>query len=141
VRSLAARRGVELTCHAPRELPYRGDEPLLHRLLLNLLDNALKYSRPGTEVRLELARREAGYALTLKDGGPPIGAEDGARIFERFYRVDRARSRAESSAAGGAGLGLPIARWVAEAHGGALRLARSGGDGNVFEVFLPYPHA
>jgi heavy metal sensor kinase len=137
VRSLAAQRGVELSCHAEGELPFRGDEPLVHRLLLNLLDNALKYSRPGAEVRLELGRRDGGYRLTLADGGPPIAPGDADRIFERFYRVDRARSRAAAGTTGGAGLGLPIARWVAEAHGGSLRLARSSPAGNVFEVFLP----
>ena len=63
------------------------------------------------------------------------------RVFERFYRVDRARSRDAGSAAGGAGLGLPIARWVAEAHGGSLRLARSTAEGNEFELWLPSPEA
>jgi heavy metal sensor kinase len=137
VRSLAARRGVALSCHAEGELPYRGDEPLLHRLLLNLLDNALKYSRPGGQVRLDLGRRDGGYLMRVSDAGPPIEGEAAERIFERFYRVDRARSRTADGATGGAGLGLPIARWVAEAHGGSLRLARSTAAGNEFEVFLP----
>ena len=137
LRSLAAQRGVTLSCHAEGELPYRGDEPLLHRLLLNLLDNALKYSRPGGEVRLELFRRDGGYVMRVADAAPPIEGEAGERIFERFYRVDRARSRAADGATGGAGLGLPIARWVAEAHGGSLHLARAGAEGNAFEVFLP----
>jgi two-component system OmpR family sensor kinase len=137
VRSLAAQREIDLSCHAEGELPYHGDEPLLHRLLLNLLDNALKYSRRGGEVRLDLARRDGGYVMRVKDSGPAIHGDAAERIFERFYRVDRARSREADSATGGAGLGLPIARWVAEAHGGSLRLARSTADGNEFEVFLP----
>lgn len=137
MRSLAAERGITLTCHAPGELPYRGDEPLLHRLLLNLLDNAVKYSHPHGEVRLDLARHDGGYTLRVADSGAPIDAGAGERIFERFYRADRARSRTADSATGGAGLGLPIARWVAEAHGGSLRLARSTAAGNEFEVFLP----
>jgi signal transduction histidine kinase len=135
VRSLAVQRGVGLVCEAEGELPYRGDEPLLHRLLLNLLDNALKYSRPGGEVRLDLARRDGGYVMRVTDAGPPIEPEAAERIFERFYRADRACSA--DSATGGAGLGLPIARWVAEAHGGSLRLARSTAEGNEFEVWLP----
>jgi signal transduction histidine kinase len=137
MRSLAARRGVRLSCHAEGELPYRGDEPLLHRLLLNLLDNALKYSRPGGEVRVDLARRDGGYVMRVADAAPPIDADAAERIFERFYRVDRDRARSAPSAAGGAGLGLPIARWVAEAHGGSLRLAATSPAGNEFEVFLP----
>jgi heavy metal sensor kinase len=137
VRSLAVQRGVGLSCHAQGELPYRGDEPLLHRLMLNLLDNALKYSRTGGRVRLDLARRDGGYVMRVSDAGPPIEGETAERIFERFYRVDRARPREADGATGGAGLGLPIARWVAEAHGGSLRLARSTAEGNVFEVFLP----
>ncbi|MBV9109762.1 MAG: HAMP domain-containing histidine kinase, partial [Gemmatimonadetes bacterium] len=119
------------------ELPFRGDEPLLHRLLLNLLDNALKYSRPGSQVRLEVEERDGGYVLTVRDGGAPISREESRRIFERFYRVDRVRSRALPGATSGAGLGLPIARWVAEAHGGSVCLSESSDDGNVFEVFLP----
>jgi signal transduction histidine kinase len=139
MRSLAASRGVELACRAEPELAYRGDEPLLHRLLLNLLDNALKYSPAGSRVTLEVARRDGGYRLAVADAAPPVPPEAAERIFERFYRVDRARSRSEPSTTGGAGLGLPIARWVAEAHGGSLRLARPNGGGNVFELFLPPP--
>lgn len=137
MRSLAAQRGITLSCHAPGELPYRGDEPLLHRLLLNLLDNAVKYSRAGGKVRLDLERENGGYVIRVADAGAPIDAESAERIFERFYRADRARSRAAESATGGAGLGLPIARWVAEAHGGSLRLANASLEGNTFEVFLP----
>jgi len=137
VRSLAVQRRIDLSCHASGEFPYRGDEPLLHRLMLNLLDNALKYSRPGGEVRLELDHRDGGYVMRVSDAGPPIEGDAAERIFERFYRVDPARARGAESATGGAGLGLPIARWVAEAHGGSLHLARSTAEGNVFEVFLP----
>jgi heavy metal sensor kinase len=137
VRSLAARREIELVCESPGDLPFRGDEQLLHRLLLNLLDNALKYSPPGATVRLTVERAAGGYRMAVHDAGPAIPPDAAERIFERFYRVDRARSRAVESTTGGAGLGLSIARWVAEAHGGSLRLARSGADGNMFELLLP----
>jgi signal transduction histidine kinase len=76
--------------------------------------------------------------LRVQDSAPPVGSATAERILERFYRIDRARSRTEGSAAGGAGLGLPIARWVAEAHGGSLRLARSTPDGNEFALLLPW---
>jgi heavy metal sensor kinase len=139
LRSLAARRGVELALQPGGEFPYRGDGPLLHRLLLNLLDNALKYSPRGTAVHLEVERAGGGYRLRVRDGGARIPPDEGERIFDRFYRVDRVRSRAVESSTGGAGLGLPIARWVAEMHGGTLRLAPGPGPGNCFELFLPDP--
>jgi heavy metal sensor kinase len=140
LRSLATGRGVELTFQPDGEFPFRGDEPLLHRLLLNLLDNALKYSPSGGSVSLEIAHAPGGYRLAVCDGAPPIPPDARERIFERFYRVDRSRSRATESATGGAGLGLPIARWVAQVHGGTLELASSPcPPGNRFEVFLPYP--
>jgi len=104
---------------------------------VNLLDNAVKYSCAGGKVRLDLERENGGYLIRVADAGPPIDGESAERIFERFYRADRARSRAADSATGGAGLGLPIARWVAEAHGGSLRLANASLEGNTFEVFLP----
>ena len=87
-------------------------------------------------MRLDLSRRDGGYVMRVSDAGRRR-ADAAERIFERFYRVDRARSREADSATGGAGLGLPIARWVAQAHGGSLRLARSTAEGNEFEVFLP----
>ncbi|HEV7590953.1 MAG TPA: sensor histidine kinase, partial [Longimicrobium sp.] len=111
-----------------------------HRLLLNLLDNALKYSPPGSTVRLVVEEAPGGCRIAVHDAGPPIPPDAAERIFERFYRVDKARSRAVESTTGGAGLGLSIARWVAEAHGGSLRLARSGAGGNLFELFLPAAH-
>jgi signal transduction histidine kinase len=139
VRSLAARREIRVVCEVKGDFPFRGDEQLLHRLLLNLLDNALKYSPPCSTVHIGLERQGGEYRLAVRDAGPPIPPAAAARIFERFYRVDKARSRAAESATGGAGLGLSIARWVAEAHGGSLTLARSGADGNVFELRRPAP--
>lgn len=141
VRSLAVRRGVGVTFSAEGDFPFRGDEPLLHRMLLNLLDNALKYTSRHGRVGVDLLRLAEGYAIRVWDTAPQIDPAVAERIFERFYRVDRARARTEGSTAGGTGLGLPIARWVAEAHGGSLRLAGSGPEGNEFVVILPYVHA
>jgi signal transduction histidine kinase len=105
--------------------------------LLNLLDNAIKFTHAGGTINLELAGNGAGYHLTVADTGSGIPAEAQPRIFERFFRVDKARSRAEQEQGSGAGLGLSIARRIAEAHGGALRLVQSGQSGSIFVVILP----
>ncbi len=144
-RSLAAARGVSLTLAPPapdaRDYALRGDEELLRRLFLNLIDNAIKYSAAGSAVRVSLEARGATYAVTVEDDGPGIPAEAQARVFERFFRAEHARARAEESETGGAGLGLAIARWVAEAHGGTLTLAHSSPAGTAFVVTLAAPAA
>ncbi|MDE3197023.1 MAG: sensor histidine kinase, partial [Acidobacteriota bacterium] len=112
---------------------YLGDPDLLQQLVLILLDNAVKYSPAGTSVRVRLEEGEARYRLTIADSGPGIPKEARSRIFDRFYRVDASRSRAS----GGAGLGLPIARWIAALHGGSVELERSDDAGSTFTVTLP----
>ncbi|HEX6965152.1 MAG TPA: ATP-binding protein [Gemmatimonadaceae bacterium] len=142
-RSLAVRRGIELCCAPLVESPYRGDEELLRRVLLNLLDNAIKYSEHEAQVRVALERDAAGalYRIVVIDTGPGIPEDAQPRLFERFYRADRARSRSLSSATGGAGLGLAIGRMVAEAHGGRLELVRSSAQGSEFALTLPITHS
>ena len=122
--------------------PFAGDPALLDRLLLNLLDNAVKYSPPGGTVRVALARLPGAYRLAVGDDGPGIPVEAQPHVFERFFRADRARTRTGADggpqgARGGAGLGLAIARWVAEAHGGTLVLERSNDAGTTFAATLP----
>jgi signal transduction histidine kinase len=109
----------------------QGDEALLRRMFSNLLGNALAYTPPGGSVDVSLAKAGEGIVLRVADTGPGIPAEDRERVFERFVRLDPARG------AGGAGLGLAIARWVAEAHGGALRIVSSGAGGSTFAATLP----
>ncbi len=108
-------------------------------MILNLLGNAIKYTLPGGGVRLSaiLARQE--YLITISDTGPGIPSEARPHIFERFYRIDKARSRSDTASGAGAGLGLAISRWIAEAHGGSLELTRSGDDGSTFVATLPAP--
>ena len=137
VRSLAAQRRIELCCAPLPECPYTGDEELLRRVLLNLLDNAIKYSEPQATVHVALIREESAYRITVRDTGPGIPAEAQAHLFERFFRADKARARSLSSATGGAGLGLAIGRMVAEAHGGRLELVRSTEQGSEFALTLP----
>lgn len=135
---LAARKGVEVEIGGPAQAPYRGDEGLLRQLLLNLLDNAVKHTPARGRVRITLERKGDAYALTIADTGSGIPREAQAHIFERFYRVDKARSRAGvTELGGGAGLGLAIARWIAEAHEGRLELQKSDEHGSIFVVTLP----
>jgi two-component system OmpR family sensor kinase len=109
----------------------KGDDALLRRMLSNLLGNALKYTPRGGSIDVSLERADGEVVLRVADTGPGIPAEDRERVFERFVRLDPARG------AGGAGLGLAIARWVAEAHSGRVRIVSSGSGGSVFAVSLP----
>jgi len=116
-----------------RATTVNGDDEMLKRMLLNLLDNAVKYTPPSGEISVGL-RSQNGHALiVVTDTGIGIPAADQPRIFDRFYRVDKARSRA----LGGAGLGLSIARWIVEAHSGLLSVESIPDRGSVFTVELP----
>jgi heavy metal sensor kinase len=134
LRTLAAAKGVELASHAGKELPIRADESLLRRMILNVLDNAVKYTPRGGKVLIACKDCDTGYCITVRDTGEGIPAELHSRIFERFFRVDKVRSRNEGS---GAGLGLSISAWIAEAHGGRIELSHSGQQGSLFSIFLP----
>jgi signal transduction histidine kinase len=105
-------------------------------MLLNLLDNAIKYTPEGGRVTVACHRNGQNYVVSITDTGKGIPAELQPRIFERFFRADQARSRAESDG-GGAGLGLAISRWIAEAHQGRLELTRSDFTGSTFTACLP----
>jgi heavy metal sensor kinase len=133
---LASAKGVTVEAGDPPEAAFHGDEDLLRRMLLNLVDNAVRHTPPGGLVRLGLTRQADRHEITVSDTGPGIPAEAQARVFERFYRADKARSRAEAPD-GGAGLGLAIASWIAQAHGGRLELARSDHNGTTFVAKLP----
>jgi len=144
-RSLAARRGMTLTSKFSSEAVVRGDEDLMRRLILNLLDNAIKYGNECGTIEVELYRNAGAHRVVVRDSGPGIPPEIAAHIFDRFYRGDRSRARETGSPAPsqddshgvGAGLGLAIARWVAEAHGGSLVLAHSTAAGSEFVLTLP----
>jgi heavy metal sensor kinase len=110
-----------------------GDSHFLRRLFLILIDNAVKYTPPEGRIDVALGTDAGGAVVELRDTGIGIAAEDLPNIFERFYRSERARSR-ES---GGAGLGLSIGRWIAEAHGGTIEVRSTPGEGSVFAVRLP----
>jgi len=135
-RSLAIGKNITLTSSIDPELPLHADESLLRRMLLNLLDNAIKYTPEGGTVSLCCRKLEEQYVISVTDTGSGIPSEMQPRIFERFFRADKTRSRSEGDT-GGAGLGLSIARWIAEAHHGRLELTRSDSSGSTFTAYLP----
>jgi signal transduction histidine kinase len=139
-RGLAAARGITLVAPPADEAPFVGDAQLLRRLVMILLDNAIKYTPPGGLVRLSLDRSDAGtgarYTIAVEDTGPGVPPAGRERIFERFFRADLSRSRGDE---GGTGLGLAIGRWIAEAQGGTLHLDATGPTGSRFVITLPMP--
>ncbi len=139
VRTLAREKNIELSVDASSECLVRGDPALLRRMILNLLDNAIKYTAEGGRVEIACRATNTGFEVDVTDTGPGVQPELQSRIFERFFRADPARSR--SGREGGAGLGLSIALWIAEAHHGRLELVRSDATGSHFAVYLPGPVA
>ena len=135
-RTLALAKKISLNFEEASESPTRADESLLRRMILNLLDNAIKYTPEGGRVTVTGRRAGDEYVLSITDTGGGIPADLQPRIFERFFRADKARSRAENDG-GGAGLGLSISRWIAEAHHGRLELTRSDSTGSTFTAYLP----
>jgi two-component system phosphate regulon sensor histidine kinase PhoR len=139
VSSFAGEKEVGLTLEEPprsRPLPpLSGDAEGLERLVVNLLDNAVKYNRPGGEVVVRLGQQDGAALLEVEDTGIGIPSEALPRIFERFYRVDKGRAREE----GGTGLGLAIVKHVAQAHGGQIDVVSRVGEGSTFRVRLPLP--
>jgi two-component system phosphate regulon sensor histidine kinase PhoR len=131
----ADERGVDLINTVPPELRARADSDRLDQVLANLVDNAIKYGRPGGTVRVEGRNiPDAGRVeLAVVDDGPGIPPEAAERVFERFYRVDTARSREQ----GGTGLGLSIVKHIVQAHGGEVRLETAIGKGSTFRFTLP----
>jgi heavy metal sensor kinase len=135
-RVVATTRHITLTESATRPAPFNGDEDLIRRLMINVLDNAVRYAPASSVIRIALDRDGDRYAITVSDDGPGIPADLQPRIFERFYRVDASRTHHSE---GGAGLGLALARWIARVHGGDVTLASSSSLGSTFVITLPAP--
>jgi heavy metal sensor kinase len=133
VEILCQEKGLSFQLGQTQDLVVKGDEARLRELFMNLLDNAIIYTpSPGT-VSVSLRREEQMAIVAITDTGVGIPAEDIPFIFERFYRVDKSRSRAE----GGSGLGLAICRHIAEAHSGKIEVESQVGVGSTFSVWLP----
>jgi heavy metal sensor kinase len=133
IRNLHFSTTLDLQNAEVRDSFVMGDESALRRLADILLDNAFKYTPAPGSVRLSLAQKGETAVITIQDSGMGIDEQDQARIFERFYRVDKARSRAQ----GGVGLGLAIAHWIVTQHRGSITVESSPGNGSVFRVALP----
>jgi two-component system, OmpR family, phosphate regulon sensor histidine kinase PhoR len=131
--SRAEERRITLRNEVPAGVTVRAEARRLEQMLTNLLDNAIKFSAEGGEVRVSHERAAGRDRVHVADAGEGIAAEHVERIFERFYRVDRARSRA----LGGTGLGLAIVKHLARAHGGEASVRSAPGEGSVFTVELP----
>lgn len=117
--------------HAP--LTVRGDKIRIEQIIINIVSNAIKYTPDGGDIRLRLADRGNTVEIAVSDNGVGIPEEDIPHLFERFYRVEKARS----SDKGGTGLGLAIAREFAEAHGGTISVESRVSEGTTFTVTLP----
>jgi len=125
-------KNIGLHCDTPERISFYGDVSILQRMLSNLLDNSIKYTQPGGEVKVVVAENEKhGVLISVSDTGIGVTAPELPRIFERFYRGDRSRSQT------GTGLGLSLARAIARAHGGDITVTSAPGQGSTFTVSLP----
>lgn len=129
----AEARSIRLDVECPADLEAEVNAPLLEQALINLVDNAIKYSEPGQPVRVEGGVAGGVLELAVRDEGAGIAAEHLPRLFERFYRVDKGRSRK----IGGTGLGLSIVKHIAQAHGGSVTVESAPGSGSTFRILLP----
>ena len=129
----AKAKNLDLVLEAAADLPpVKGDPFRLEQMLVNLVDNALKYTEKG-RVQVGLRREQGGVAIEVVDSGIGIPDEDQARVFERFYVVDKSRSRR----GGGTGVGLSIVKHIVQLHGGRIEVKSTLGVGSTFQIYLP----
>lgn len=138
IRPLAEAKSINLTEIIPPHSPIQGHFDLLIRLFLNLLDNAIKYTSTEGQVIIKVQKQDQWIQIIFQDSGPGIAPHHLPHLFERFYRVEADRAR-QSDQEGGAGLGLAIAREIAQVHSGNLTVTSELGKGSVFTVWLPMP--
>ena len=131
-------KNIELKTDIPDVLIIEADRAKLQRLFMNLIDNAIKYSNPGDSVQVKINSNADEVRVAVSDTGPGIAPEHLPHLFERFYRVDSARSRLETNGtSSGSGLGLSIVEWLAAAHDGHVQVESKQGRGTTFFVWLP----
>ena len=132
IEPVAAAQGVVLTCEAPAGVMVAGDAGWLERLLLILLDNAVKFTPEGGRISMALSSKDKLARLSITDSGIGISPEAIPRLFDRFYRVDASRARQSD----GAGLGLALAKWIADRHDARIEVTSKAGRGSTFTVTL-----
>jgi two-component system phosphate regulon sensor histidine kinase PhoR len=132
-RSVAEERGIVIRLTADRALEARLNRQLLEHAVVNLLDNAIKYSSAGSDVEVSADRESGEIVITIRDHGLGIAEEHQSRIFERFYQVDKSRSREM----GGTGLGLSIAKHIVQAHDGSISVESILKQGSTFSIRIP----
>src|SRR5215469_10405620 len=130
---LAEDKGIKIECHSSKNLEVVADMLRIRQILINLVDNAIKYTPEGGQIELRVSRENRSAVIEVSDTGRGIPAEALPFVFNRFYRVDRARSRET----GGSGLGLAIAKSICELHGGRISVQSSVGGGSRFRVEIP----
>jgi heavy metal sensor kinase len=130
---LAEEKQQDIQIDGNRSITVDADRTILRQALANLIHNAVKYSAPGGDIRIRIRETELDAIVEVQDSGPGIPREHREHIFERFYRVDKSRTRA----GGGAGLGLSIAQWAVGMHGGKIEVECEPGPGSIFRVYLP----
>ena len=135
-RVLADQRNQRLRLGHFEPVTVEGDRDRLKRAILNLVDNAIKYTPEGGEITVALIGGKQWARVVVADNGPGIAKKDQALVFDRFYRVDKARSRSQSLSSGGSGLGLAIVKHIVEAHGGRISLDSDEGQGTTFTIWL-----
>jgi heavy metal sensor kinase len=133
IEVLAREKGIEFKLARLESLSIEGDRVKLEQLFLNLLENAIRYTPSGGSISASIVREGKAAVIIIKDTGIGISKEHMPHLFERFYRVDKARSRAE----GGAGLGLAICQHIVEVHNGSIEVESQIGKGSTFSVSVP----
>ncbi|NNE98111.1 MAG: HAMP domain-containing protein [Pyrinomonadaceae bacterium] len=138
VRTLVKTRGLALVVSSGTDLSFEGDEALIRRLIIILLDNAIKYSQQDGRVTLKCSAENSTYIVAVSNSGEPIPTAERSKIFERFYRAEASRPQKDNYEFGtGAGLGLAMGKWIAETHHGELLLSKSDESETVFTITLP----
>ena len=132
-RSKAEEKKIDLHLACEENLSSYMDPTLLEQAVVNLLDNAIKYSEPNSAIHLTANLSDSEVKIIVEDQGIGIAKKHLSRLFERFYRVDKARSRK----LGGTGLGLAIVKHIAQAHGGQVTVKSTAGKGSTFTIHLP----
>jgi len=130
---LVDEKAQHLKVEGDEQVAVSGDRLILRQAIINILHNAIKFSPAGGSISMLVSRNGEGVQLRVSDSGPGIAEEHRGKVFQRFYRVDSARS----SETGGAGLGLSIAQWAVQAHGGRITLAANEESGCAFQIDIP----